>query len=100
MKKQGYSAKFDKEIYSKFKKLSSQNGYKLNSFLNLKIREYSNKTTFKKYETNHNYKSKCIFLDKDLHRKAKNAYYLKNKLTIRDFIQSILETVIEDEYRK
>jgi len=98
MKKQGYSAKFDQDIYRQFKKLAFQEGYKLNSYLNLKIREYADKTSFKKYETNQNYKSKCIFIEEDLHLKAKNAFYLKDKLTIRDFIQSILEEVIENEF--
>ena len=100
MKKQGYSAKFDEQIYEKFKEIASRNGYKLNAFLNLKIREYSKDTIFKKYKVDSNYKNKCIFIDKDLHKKAKNAYYLKDKLTIRDYIQSVLERVVLEERHK
>jgi len=94
-----YSSKFDENIYTEFKKIARKHDRSVNWFLNIKLKELKGNITLKKYEENENYKEKKIHLKQNLHQVVKRESYL-NGITIRDYLQSFMEKVINLEIQK
>jgi hypothetical protein len=94
-----YDSSFDENIYNKFKKIARENNTSINWFLNIKLKEIKGNITLKKYEKNEDYKIKRIYLKKVLHKVVKRESYLR-EITIRDYLQSVMEKVINSEIQK
>jgi hypothetical protein len=94
-----YSSKFDEKIYTEFKKIARKNERSVNWFLNIKLKELKGNITLKNYEENEDYKVKKIHLKKELHQVVKRESYL-NGITMRDYLQSFMEQVINLEIQK
>lgn len=93
--KKTYSGNFDLKIYKNFKKIARNNNYGLNVYLNKKIEELKDNIKLKKYEEDKNYKAKKLFLKKENHKFTKNMYYIHD-LSMRDYLQSLMEEVIRE----
>jgi len=91
-----YSSKFDEDIYNKFKKIARENNRSINWFLNIKLKKLENDFELKKYKDDENYKYKRIYLKKDLHKVVKRESYV-NGITMRDYLQSVMEKVIDSK---
>jgi len=94
-----YDSSFDEKIYTEFKKIARKNDRSVNWFLNIKLKELKGNINLKKYEENENYKVKRIYLKKDLYKIVKRESYLQ-EITIRDYLQSLMEKVINSEIQK
>jgi hypothetical protein len=94
-----YSSKFDEDIYNEFKKIARENNRSINWFLNIKLKELKNDFKLKKYKEDENYKEKKIHLKQDLHQVVKRESYL-NEITMRDYLQSAMEKVIDSKNQK
>ena len=90
-----YKSKFDKDIHSDFKKIAKNNNRSISWYLNIKIKELKKDINLKKYEENDNYKEKLIFLKEDIHKFVKRESYLQD-ITMRDYLQSVMEEVIKN----
>jgi len=90
-----YKSKFDQNIHSDFKKIAKNNNRSISWYLNIKIKELKKDINLKKYEENDNYKGKLIFLKEDIHKFVKRESYLQD-ITMRDYLQSVMEKVIKN----
>jgi hypothetical protein len=96
MSKQQYVAKFDKNIYLDFKKLAKSKTKSFNHYLNRKIEELRYDIPMKRCEEDDNYHNKSIFLEGNNHKLAKNIFYIEG-ITIRDYVQSVMEESLKRE---
>jgi len=94
-----YSSKFDEDIYNKFKKIARENNRSINWFLNIKLKNLKSDFELRKYKEKENYKEKKIYLKQDLHQVVKRESYV-NGITMRDYLQSVMEKVINSEIQK
>ena len=96
MSKQQYVAKFDKNIYLKFKRLAKSKNKSLNHYLNRKIEELRYDIPLKRCKEDENYTDKLVYLEAENHKRAKNMLYIEG-ITIRDYVQSVMEESIKRE---
>jgi hypothetical protein len=96
MSKHQYVGKFDKNIYLKFKRLAKRNNKSFNHFLNRKIDEFRYDIPLKRCKEDKNYTDKLIYLEAENHKRAKNMLYIEG-ITIRDYVQSVMEESIKRE---
>jgi len=94
-----YSSKFDEDIYNKFKKIARENNRSINWFLNIKLKNLKSDFELRKYKEKENYKEKKIYLKQDLYQVVKRESYV-NGITMRDYLQSVMEKVINSEIQK
>lgn len=91
-----YRAKFNNNIYSEFKKIAQKNNRRISWYLNMKLEELnSNNIQFKKYNTKDNCIVKQLFLKRENHKLVKRESYLKD-ITMRDYLQAVMEKVIRE----
>jgi predicted HicB family RNase H-like nuclease len=96
MSKQQYVAKFDKNIYLNFKKLAKSKNKSLNHYLNRKIEKFQYDIPLQRYSDDENYSKKRILLEDKNHKLAKNMLYIEG-ITIRDYVQSVMEESLKRE---
>jgi hypothetical protein len=96
MSKHQYVGKFDKNIYLKFKRLAKSKNKSLNHYLNRKIEELRYDIPLKRCKEDENYSDKLIYLEDKNHKLAKNMLYIEG-ITIRDYVQSMMEAILNKE---
>jgi len=96
MSKQQYLGNFDSSIYSKFKKLARKNNNRVSHYLNRKIEDLQYNLPLQRYSDDKNYSKKRISLEDENHKLAKNMLYIEG-ITIRDYVQSVMEESLKRE---